>query len=260
MIKLYDNSNICDIISIIIKELNNEENKNLFSKINPIYTASVPVIKLECELNIDENIKNYFLNYYSYNINEIINLKFDISFFKIDEKNKNIKIPSELILDFIKENINLYPCIIDIIYIMKRYLQNEKLNLSYKGGISSYSLFLLILSFIKSNKNKLQMPIGSLLIEFLIFYSNLNFGNYIINPKNDNKNEIFEELFELNNNYLIHIKDPFSGLNVSKSSFKVSEIQFSFSKAAKYIINSIYIYYYSGKNLYESQILTGLIQ
>ena len=260
MIKLYDNSNICDIISIIIKELNTEENKKLFSKINPIYTASVPVIKLECELNIDENIKNYFLNYYSYNINEIINLKFDISFFKIDEKNKNIKIPSELILDFIKENINLYPCIIDIIYIMKRYLQNEKLNLSYKGGISSFSLFLLILSFIKSNKNKLQMPIGSLLIEFLIFYSNLNFGNYIINPKKDNKNEIFEELFELNNNYLIHIKDPFSGLNVSKSSFKVLEIQFSFSKAAKYIINSIYINYYSGKNLYESQILTGLIK
>ena len=30
-------------------------------------------------------------------------------------------------------------------------------------------------------------------------------------------------------NYLIYIKDPFSGLNVSKSSFKVREIQFAFS-------------------------------
>ncbi len=266
MIKLYDNSCINEIISILIKEFTNDEYKSFFSKINPIYTASVPVIKLECEIYdsiTDDNIKNYFMNNYRYNINEIKKLKFDITFFQIDEKEKNNKQPSEKILDFINENINLYPNIIDIIYIMKRYIQAEKLNLSFKGGISSYSLFLLILAYIKSNKNNLKIPIGTLLIEFLVFYSNLNFGNHIINPKNEEKNQIFEKLSEKNENYLMFIKDPFTGLNVSKSSFRVIDIQKSFLKAASYIINSLYIYNNPQleKNLESSytKILSGLL-
>ena len=146
---------------------------------------------------------------------------------------------------------------------MKRYIQAEKLNLSFKGGISSYSLFLLILAYIKSNKNNLKIPIGTLLIEFLVFYSNLNFGNHIINPKNEEKNQIFEKLSEKNENYLMFIKDPFTGLNVSKSSFRVIDIQKSFLKAASYIINSLYIYNNPQleKNLESSytKILSGLL-
>ena len=266
MIKLYDNSCINDIISLLIKEFTNDEYKSYFSKINPIYTASVPIIKLECEIYdsiTDDNIKNYFMNNYRYNINEIKKLKFDITFFEIDEKEKDNKHPSEKILDFIHENITLYPNITDIIYIMKRYIQAEKLNLSFKGGISSYSLFLLILAYIKSNKNNLKIPIGTILIEFLVFYSNLNFGNYIINPKNEEKNQIYEILSEPNENYLMFIKDPFTGFNVSKSSFRVRDIQFAFSKAATYIINSLYIYNNSQleKNLESSypKILSGLL-
>ena len=258
MIKIYynknsnnnNNININDVISILMKEFNNEENKNFFTKINPIYTASVPVIKLETDIYDsikDENIKNYFINNYKYDLEEIKKLKFDITFFEINEKDKNIKLPSEQILEFIKENINLYPCIIDIIYIMKRYIQAQELNLSYKGGISSYSLFLLILSFIKANKDNLKVPIGILLIEFINFYSNFDFGNYIINPKKEEKNEIYEFLSKENDNYILYIKDPFSGLNVSKSSFKIREIQFAFFKASNYIIDNLYIY--SNKHL-----------
>ena len=266
MIKLYDNSCINDIISILIKEFTNDEYKSFFSKIYPIYTASVPVIKLECEIYdsiTDENIKNYFMNNYRYNINEIKKLKFDITFFEIDIKEKENKQPSEKVLDFIHENINLYPNIIDIIYIMKRYIQVEKLNLSFKGGISSYSLFLLILSYIKSNKNNLKISIGTTLIEFLLFYSELNFGDYIINPKNEEKNQIYEKLSESNENSLMFIKDPFTGFNVSKSSFRVKDIQFAFSKAAIYIINSLYINNnsQSEKHLESSytKILSGLL-
>ena len=266
MIKLYDNSCINDIISILIKEFTNDEYKSFFSKIYPIYTASVPVIKLECEIYdsiTDDNIKNYFMNNYRYNINEIKKLKFDITFFEIDIKEKENKQPSEKVLDFIHENINLYPNIIDIIYIMKRYIQVEKLNLSFKGGISSYSLFLLILSYIKSNKNNLKISIGTTLIEFLLFYSELNFGDYIINPKNEEKNQIYEKLSESNENSLMFIKDPFTGFNVSKSSFRVKDIQFAFSKAAIYIINSLYINNnsQSEKHLESSytKILSGLL-
>ena len=44
MIKLYDKSNVNDIISILIREFTNKDNKIFFSKINPIYTASVIII------------------------------------------------------------------------------------------------------------------------------------------------------------------------------------------------------------------------
>ena len=142
---------------------------------------------------------------------------------------------------------------------MKRYIQAEKLNLSYKGGISSYSLFLLILSYVKANKNNLKIPIGTLFIEFLTFYANLNFGNYIINPKFEEKNEIYEILSEPNENYLIYIKDPFSGLNVSKSSFKVREIQFAFSKAASYIFNKLYLNNLEKNTESYNKILSGLL-
>ena len=262
MIKLYDKSNVNDIISILIREFTNKDNKIFFSKINPIYTASVPVIKLECEIYdsiTDNKIKDYFMNNYIYNYSEIQKLKFDITFFEIDEKEKNNKLPSEKILDFIHENIILYPSIIDIIYIMKRYIQAEKLNLSYKGGISSYSLFLLILSYVKANKNNLKIPIGTLFIEFLTFYANLNFGNYIINPKFEEKNEIYEISSEPNENYIIYIKDPFSGLNVSKSSFKVREIQFAFSKAASYIFNKLYLNNLEKNTESYNKILSGLL-
>ena len=272
MIKIYHNensneNNINNVISILIKEFNKEENYNFFTKINPIYTASVPIIKLETDIYDsikDENIKNYFNNNYKYDLDEIKKLKFDITFFEIDEKDKDKKLPSEQILDFIKENINLYPCIIDIIYIMKRYIQAEKLNLSYKGGISSYSLFLLILSFIKVNKDNLKVPIGILLLEFINFYSNFNFGNYIINPKNEEKDEIYELLSKENDNYILYIKDPFSGLNVSKSSFKIREIQFAFFKASNYIIDNLYIYSnkYLDKNVIsysKDNFLNGLL-
>ena len=137
-------------------------------------------------------------------------------------------------LDYIKECTMLYPQIFDIVYIMKRFLYNRKLNKSYQGGISSYSLFLLTLAFIKSYKSKYDIPIASLFIEYLYFYSNFNFFNTIIQPSKENN--IFEKKEYDPRNQCLDIIDPITGLNVAKSTFRIEEIQSAFRNGFDNII------------------------
>ena len=245
MVKLRQNKNeinyLCRTMENMVSCLN-KNNIKYITKIIPIYTASVPVIKIECDLSNDEYfsgeiktiMKKYDLTY-----NDITKLYFDITFFEVE--NEKEKIPSELMIDYIKESISLYPQIIDIIYIMKRFLLNRKLNKSYQGGISSYSLFLLTLAFIKNLKNIYDMPIGSLLIEYLCYYSNFNFYSYVIQPNKDNEKEIFlkneSEMIYKNN---LKIIDPITGINVAKSTFKIEEIQKAFKEGFDIITSNLY--------------------
>ena len=245
MVKLRQNKNeinyLCRTMENMVSCLN-KNNIKYITKIIPIYTASVPVIKIECDLSNDEYfsgeiktiMKKYDLTY-----NDITKLYFDITFFEVE--NEKEKIPSELMIDYIKESISLYPQIIDIIYIMKRFLLNRKLNKSYQGGISSYSLFLLTLAFIKNLKNIYDLPIGSLLIEYLCYYSNFNFYSYVIQPNKDSEKEIFlkneGEMIYKNN---LKIIDPITGINVAKSTFKIEEIQKAFKEGFDIITSNLY--------------------
>lgn len=230
------------VMDIIVYNLR-KSNINYISNIFPIYTASVPVIKLECNLckdetftlEVNEILKNYELNY-----DEITNLSFDITFFEVEKEDN--KIPSELMIDYIKECIIIYPKIVDIIYILKRFLFNRKLNRSYEGGISSYSLFLLTLAFIKYFENNYDMPIGSILIEYLNYYSNFDFYSSIIQPYQNDKNEIYRK--NDNNSilykYNLNIIDPITGSNVSKSTFKMDQIKNTFKEGLNIIIGNLY--------------------
>ena len=230
------------VMDIIVYNLR-KSNINFISNIFPIYTASVPVIKLECNLSNDETFSlevNEIINKYELNFDEISNLFFDITFFEV-EKEEN-KIPSELMIDYIKECIIIYPKIVDIIYILKRFLFNRKLNRSYEGGISSYSLFLLTLAFIKYFKNNYDMPIGSILIEYLNYYSNFDFFSSIIQPYKNDANEIY---IKNDNNsilykYNLNIIDPITGSNVSKSTFKMDQIKNTFKEGLNIIIGNLY--------------------
>ena len=130
---------------------------------------------------------------------------------------------------------------------MKKFLFNRKLNQSYQGGISSFSLFLLILSFLKfklqqNNSSNSEIYIGSLLIEFLKFYSDFDFYNSIIRPNEKDPNDIYLINDSLNNffKYNINIVDPITGLNVAKSTFKIEEIKKAFKNGFDIIIRNLY--------------------
>ena len=184
---------------------------------------------------INNLMKNYNLSY-----NNLTKLFFDITFFEVE--NEQEKISSELMIDYIKQSTKLYPQIFDIIYIMKKFLFNRKLNQSYQGGISSFSLFLLILSFIKYiHQDEFEIPLGSLLLEFLRFYSNFDFYNSIIRPNEKEASNIYK--LDKNNsfyNYNINIVDPITGLNVAKSTFKIEEIKKAFQDGLNIIIGNLY--------------------
>ena len=247
MVKLKENKNEKDyvnkIMNLLVDNLK-KNNINYITNIIPIFSASVPVIKLECDLCNNDAFSeevNKLMKACDLNYNDIAKLYFDITFFVVE--NEQEKIPSELMIDYIKESIMNYPQIIDIVYIMKRYLFNKKLNKSYQGGISSFSLFLLTLAFLKHfNKNKnYKIPIGSLLIEYLNYYANFNFYNTVIDPsKDDNIYSIIEDNSILYK-YNLNIIDPITGLNVSKSTFKMDQIQKAFKDGLDKIVGNLYI-------------------
>ena len=215
-----------------INELNIE-------KINPIYTASIPVLKIECLLKdiIPEDIQKRLSENYLFNFeNELLKLNFDFTFLEVDDIDKDQIIPSQKIIKFIKDSIIIYPNIKPIILILKRYMQIQKLNSSYHGGISSFSLFLLLASYNKQlfNENKLldknkdfENLLGQILYGFFMFYSNFNFEIHSIDLNKNNPFILLEEFNESN----ITLIDPITGLNAAKSTFKLDQIKFAFNNA-----------------------------
>ena len=63
---------------------------------------------------------------------------------------------------FIQKSLINYPSIKYVIKILKRCLYEKNMNQTYKGGMSSYVLFLLTYSFTKWNviiNNKIDCPV-----------------------------------------------------------------------------------------------------
>ena len=244
MVKLRKNSNeknyINEIMNILVENLQKSDLKYI-KNIFPISSASVPVIKLNCDFSdtplFFEELNSILIknNNISINNNDINKLYFDITFFLTE--NELEKIPSELMIDYIKECTLNYPQIFDIVYIMKRFLFNKKLNKSYQGGISSYSLFLMTLAFIKLYENNYDIPIGSLFIEYLYFYSNFNFYNTLIQPSKENN--IFENIENNLQKCSLNIIDPITELNVAKSTFKIDQVQNAFREGFDNISNNL---------------------
>ena len=245
MVKLRENKNENDyvkkIMNILVDKFNQLKNNNnqYIRNIFPIFSASVPVIKLECGLcNIDSlsNDINDLIKNGDLDFNEVTKLYFDITFFLV--KNEEEKIPSELIIDYIQENTITFPQIIDIVYIMKRFLFNRKLNKSYQGGISSYSLFLITLAFIKFYKNNNEVLTSVLLIDFLIFYLNFDFFNNAIRP--NESIDIYSTIEKDSDKYKVNIIDPITKINVAKSTYKIELIQNAFREGLDIIIRNLY--------------------
>ena len=244
--------NISDLIFLLNEEFIKNKDKLKIVKTNPIYTASIPVLKIECLLKdlipIDIQTKlskNYLFPFE----NELLKLHFDFTFLEVDDINKEQIIPSKEIIHFIKESIKIYPIIKPIILVLKRYMQINKLNSSYQGGISSFSLFLLLASYNKQifyenkylAKNKdFENLIGQILYGFFMFYANFNFKINSIDLKNEIPINLLNEL----NENKITIIDPITGLNAAKSTFKIEQIQLAFNNAIL-VINDIFFRNYN---------------
>ena len=68
---------------------------------------------------------------------------------------------------------------------MKRYFKIIKLNKIYLGGLSSYSIFLMTLAFLKSKKYSKDISIGKQFYYFIEWYTLFNFTEFIIDVTQD---------------------------------------------------------------------------
>ena len=221
-----------DFLKDIIDLLNNHEKE--FECIHPILSASVPVIKLQFNISneIDHKIIQ-FLPYYGYK--DISHIKIDLTF-TFDEN--EFKRPDQIVTYINKKNEE-FPNIKPLLLVLKRYFRIMKMNKSFTGGLSSHSLFLLVLAFLKNNPllNSSQFSLGKSLYFSLEKYSFFDYNNYGIDVEGpqlyyllkENLNFVFND-YE-NRREEINIIDPFTKINVAKSSFQVDEIKNTFNKA-----------------------------
>lgn len=212
---------------------------NFYEEVTPIVSASVPVIKLTVDLSQMLNRNDYLflmnnLSSYMFPTKEFLKIKIDISFNKyvpgipssynrlsfkmgskgdlseeehyLTDKEKEFPKPVKIIsksntptVDFVRSALMKHKEIKPLILILKRILQVCGLNNPFKGGLSSYSLFLMILTFLSvySKKELSEQSIiresnlpflGCILIEFFEFYGNLfDFDSIVVNPKDESQ-------------------------------------------------------------------------
>ena len=299
-----NNGNKADLNNLFEMLCKKLENENKFDEINPIGTASVPVIKLllslEKFIKEKEDLENSFKHFkelplfkhYIFDINELTKVKIDVTFILINNSDKNNNIINNGLsekksndeinennsdnninnecnkinsnekmhdhdqsiggeissVSYVKEQIKKYPEIKYTIRVLKRYFYYKKMNSSFFGGLSSYNLFLLLLSYakyirisqtpdteqiFKDDNEKKRVNLGYFLFYFLYFFNYLDFKQYVIdiNSQNIYYIGIPEKAKELNLGKSIVIIDPLTGVNASKSSYKINEIQGTFSEA-----------------------------
>lgn len=174
-----------------------------------ISKAKVPIIKLEDSLT---------------------KIHVDISF---DEEGgiKNTKI--------IKSLLKKYKWARELIIILKYFISERGLDEPFTGGLGSYALSLMVISFLQNHpSNNMENPsktnLGQLLIEFFGLYGkSFNYFYTGISVKDGNYyNKMEKGFFDPNNPFLLSVQDPNNEDNdVGRSAYKISVIRQAFKFA-----------------------------
>lgn len=141
----------------------------------------------------------------------------------------------------IKEYLNEFPCLRYLAMVLKQFLLQRDLNEVWTGGIGSYSLILMIVSFLqlhpridaRSNDNNL----GVLLIEFFELYGKqFNYMRTGIRVKDGGSYVPKEDIFkQFNNGYrasILCIEDPLNPTNdIGKGSYGALKVKQAFEYA-----------------------------
>ncbi len=110
-------------------------------------------------------------------MNEIRIVRIDLSFVTASFYNENV-------VKYVTNQIQLNPELIPLNQVLKKFLNLKKLNSCFNGGLASYSLFLILLGFLrypKSNNQIVNNNLGICLMGFLEFYGKqFDFSKYII--------------------------------------------------------------------------------
>ena len=217
--------------------------KPLIYEINDYRKSSIPVINLE--IDITEEIKKTPLcNVYQYiDYEDLTKIKIDITY----NENKEFLDNCEKNVEYVKDNIKKYPQIKPVLLLLKRYFKKIGMNKVFFGGISSFSLFLLVLNVIKSEKRfikNINIEVSELFLLVLQKFSTFDFDSKGIDIDNYDY-----QLDFVNQEKKIYILNPLNGLNISNGKCKPEKIRNSFFYAYKVISSQINYFknnFYSG--------------
>ncbi|XP_077052520.1 terminal nucleotidyltransferase 4A isoform X3 [Siphateles boraxobius] len=147
---------------------------------------------------------------------------------------------------FIKEYVKKYTVLPYLIFVLKQFLLQRDLNEVFTGGISSYSLILMVISFLqlhpRIDARNPNMNLGILLIEFFELYGrHFNYLKTGIRIKNGGAYMAKEDIMKaMSNGYrpsMLCIEDPLlPGNDVGRSSYGAMQVKEAFDYA--YIILS----------------------
>ncbi|XP_070187139.1 terminal nucleotidyltransferase 4B-like isoform X2 [Littorina saxatilis] len=163
-------------------------------------------------------------------------VKVDISF-SMDHNKSNGVESAELIQKFLDE----YPTLKYLVLVLKQFLLQRDMNEVFTGGISSYSLTLLAISFLQLHPRKDALEptsnMGVLLVEFFELYGRtFNYMRTGIRIKNGGgyipKDDIVKEMDNGHRPALMCIEDPLNaGNDIGRSSYGAIYVKQAFEYA-----------------------------
>uniref|UniRef100_A0A182FQD4 polynucleotide adenylyltransferase n=1 Tax=Anopheles albimanus TaxID=7167 RepID=A0A182FQD4_ANOAL len=138
----------------------------------------------------------------------------------------------------IKEYKQDYPVLEKLVLVLKQFLLQRDLNEVFTGGISSYSLILMCISFLQQHHRKPNKSsnLGVLLIEFFeLFGRKFNYMKIGISVKTGRyipKEELQREMIDGHRPSLLCIEDPLTpGNDIGRSSYGALHVKQAFEYA-----------------------------
>ncbi|XP_061807050.1 terminal nucleotidyltransferase 4A-like isoform X1 [Nerophis lumbriciformis] len=135
---------------------------------------------------------------------------------------------------FIKSYLKKYTVLPPLIFVLKQFLLQRDLNEVFTGGISSYSLILMAISFLqlhpRIDTRRSNINLGILLIEFFELYGRdfnyMKTGIRVNNAAYLSKEEMLNAMGNGNRSSMLCIEDPIQpGNDVGRSSYGVLQVK-----------------------------------
>lgn len=153
---------------------------------------------------------------------------------------------------FIKDSINAIPPLKPLCLVLKIFLQQRELNEVYTGGIGSYALLVMLLTYLQthpsrlrcagsSEANTLECNLGVLLVDFLELYGrSLNVKDVGISCRNGGRffKKKSKGFLDSKRPYLLSVEDPQTPTSdIGKNSFNFQKVRFAFVLAHRLLTN-----------------------